>query len=91
MDALVKRSSTDSSELTLEESQRFLEQIWSATQKTFPSAAAGTDVSLESDHLVGSALVEEDELIHLSAFSRQNREQKYSPRMASYRSRRRYH
>ena len=91
MDALVKRSSTDSSELTLEESQRFLEQIWSATQKTFPSAAAGTDVRLESDHLVGSALVEEDELIHLSAFSRQNRQQEYSPRMASYRSPRRYH
>ena len=76
-------------ELTIEESQRFLEQIWSASQETFRSAAAGTDVRLESDHLVGSGLVEGEELIHLSAFARQTTRQQYSPRMASYRHRRR--
>ena len=76
-------------ELTIEETQRFLEQIWSASQETFRSAAAGTDVRLESEHLVGSGLVEGEELIHLSAFARQTRGQQYSPRMASYRHRRR--
>ena len=76
-------------ELTLEDSQRFLEQIWSASQETFRSAAAGTDVRLESEHLVGSGLVEGEELIHLSAFARQTTGQQYSPRMASYRHRRR--
>ena len=53
MDALVEKLSGVSPELTLEESQRFLEQIWSASQETFRSAAAGTDVRLESEHLVG--------------------------------------
>ena len=89
MDALVENLSGVSPELTLEESQRFLEQIWSASQETFRSAAAGTDVRLESEHLVGSGLVEGEELIHLSAFARQNTGQQYSPRMASYRHRRR--
>ena len=89
MDALVEKLSGESPELTLEESQRFLEQIWSASQETFRSAAAGTDVRLESDHLVGSGLVEGEELIHLSAFARQTTRQQYSPRMASYRHRRR--
>ena len=89
MDALVENLSGGNPELTLEESQRFLEQIWSASQETFRSAAAGTDVRLESEHLVGSGLVEGEELIHLSAFARQTRGQQYSPRMASYRHRRR--
>ena len=89
MDALVENLSGENPELTLEESQRFLEQIWSASQETFRSAAAGDDVRLESDHLVGSGLVEGEELIHLSAFARQTRGQQYSPRMASYRHRRR--
>ena len=89
MDALVENLSGESPELTLEESQRFLEQIWSASQETFRSAAAGTDVRLESEHLVGSGLVEGEELIHLSAFARQTTRQQYSPRMASYRHRRR--
>ena len=89
MDALVENLSGENPELTLEESQRFLEQIWSASQETFRSAAAGTDVRLESEHLVGSGLVEGEELIHLSAFARQTTGQQYSPRMASYRHRRR--
>ena len=89
MDALVENLSGENPELTLEDAQRFLEQIWSASQETFRSAAAGTDVRLESEHLVGSGLVEGEELIHLSAFARQNTGQKYSPRMASYRHRRR--
>ena len=89
MDALVENLSGENPELTLEESQRFLEQIWSASQETFRSAAAGDDVRLESEHLVGSGLVEGEELIHLSAFARQTRGQQYSPRMASYRHRRR--
>ena len=89
MDALVENLSGEHPELTLEESQRFLEQIWSASQETFRSAAAGTDVRLESEHLVGSGLVEGEELIHLSAFVRQTTGQQYSPRMASYRHRRR--
>ena len=89
MDALVENLSGEKTELTLEESQRFLEQIWSASQETFRSAAAGTDVRLESEHLVGSGLVEGEELIHLSAFARQTTGQQYSPRMASYRHRRR--
>mgnify|MGYP007063419517 FL=1 len=89
MDALVENLSGGNPELTLEESQRFLEQIWSASQETFRSAAAGTDVRLESEHLVGSGLVEGEELIHLSAFARQTTGQQYSPRMASYRHRRR--
>ena len=89
MDALVENLSGENPELTLEDSQRFLEQIWSASQETFRSAAAGTDVRLESEHLVGSGLVEGEELIHLSAFARQTRIQQYSPRMASYRHRRR--
>ena len=76
-------------ELTIEETQRFLEQIWSASQETFRSAAAGDDVRLESEHLVGSGLVEGEELIHLSAFARHTTRQQYSPRMASYRHRRR--
>ena len=89
MDALVENLSGENPELTLEESQRFLEQIWSASQETFRSAAAGTDVRLESEHLVGSGLVKGEELIHLSAFARQTTRQQYSPRMASYRHRRR--
>ena len=89
MDALVENLSGENPELTLEDSQRFLEQIWSASQETFRSAAAGTDVRLESEHLVGSGLVEGEELIHLSAFARQTTGQQYSPRMASYRHRRR--
>ena len=89
MDALVENLSGENLELTLEESQRFLEQIWSASQETFRSAAAGTDVRLESGHLVGSGLVEGEELIHLSVFARQTTRQRYSPRMASYRHRRR--
>ena len=89
MDALVENLSGENPELTLEDSQRFLEQIWSAAQETFRSAAAGTDVRLESEHLVGSGLVEGEELIHLSAFARQTTGQQYSPRMASYRHRRR--
>ena len=89
MDALVENLSGENPELTLEDSQRFLEQIWSASQETFRFAVAGTDVRLESDHLVGSGLVEGEELIHLSAFARQTRGQQYSPRMASYRHRRR--
>ena len=89
MDALVENLSGENPELTLEESQRFLEQIWSASQETFRSAAAGTDVRLESEHLVGSGLVKGEELIHLSAFARQTTGQQYSPRMASYRHRRR--
>ena len=89
MDALVENLSGENPELTLEESQRFLEQIWSASQETFRSAAAGTDVRLESEHLVGSGLVKGEELIHLSAFVRQTTRQQHSPRMASYRHRRR--
>ena len=89
MDALVENLSGENPELTLEESQRFLEQIWSASQETFRSAAAGTDVRLESEHLVGSGLVEGEELIHLSAFARQTTGPMYSPKMASYRHRRR--
>ena len=89
MDALVENLSGGNPELTIEETQRFLEQIWSASQETFRSAAAGTDVRLESEHLVGSGLVEGEELIHLSAFARQTTGQQYSPRMASYRHRRR--
>ena len=89
MDALVENLSGENPELTLEESQRFLEQIWSSSQETFRSAAAGDDVRLESEHLVGSGLVKGEELIHLSAFARQTTRQQYSPRMASYRHRRR--
>ena len=89
MDALVENLSGENPELTLEESQRFLEQIWSASQETFRSAAAGTDVRLDSEHIVGSGLVKGEELIHLSAFARQTTRQQYSPRMASYRHRRR--
>jgi len=76
-------------ELTIEETQRFLEQIWSASQETFRSAASGTDVRLESEHLVGSGLVEGEELIHFSAFARQTTGPMYSPGMASYRHRHR--
>tara|TARA_B100000678_G_scaffold59950_1_gene48427 strand:- start:114 stop:620 length:507 start_codon:yes stop_codon:yes gene_type:complete len=76
-------------ELTIEETQRFLEKIWSASYETYPSAAAGKDVRLESEDIVGSGLVEKEELIHLSAFARHTTGQQYSPRMASYRHRRR--
>ena len=83
MDALVEKLSGECPELTLEESQSFLEQIWSATQETFRSAAAGTDVRLESEHLVGSGLVEGEELIHLSAFALQSNDgQSDSPRIS---------
>ena len=58
-------------ELTIEEAQRFLEKICNASYETYPSAAAGKDLRLESKDIVGSALVEKKELIHLSAFARQ--------------------
>jgi len=87
MDYLAENYSVENLNLSLEESQRFLEQIWSASQETYPSAAAGIDVRLESDHLFGSGLVEGEELVHLSAFARDTARQRYSPRMASYRHR----
>ena len=74
-------------DLSLAESQRFLEQVWSAKAESFPSVSAGTDVRLESGELIGMALVEEEEVIHLSAFSRQSRNSEKTHRMASYRSR----
>ena len=76
-------------ELTIEETQRFLEKICNASYETYPSAAAGKDLRLASEDIVGSALVEKKELIHLSAFARHTTGQQYSPRMASYRHRRR--
>jgi len=74
-------------ELSLAESQRFLEQVWSAKAESFPSVSKGTDVRLESEELIGMALVEDEEVIHLSAFSRQSSSLEKSPRMANYRSR----
>ena len=72
-------------ELTIEETQRFLEKIWSATYETYPSAAAGKDVRLESEDIVGSGLVEKEELIHLSAFARQRENKRLSHRIAGFR------
>jgi len=89
MDCLSENYSGESLNLSLGEAQRFLEQICSATQETYPSKAAGKDVRLESEHIVGSGLVEGKELIHLSVFSRQSESQRFSPRMANYRHRRR--
>ena len=74
-------------ELTIEETQRFLEKIWSASYETYPSAAAGKDVRLESEDIVGSGLVEKEELIHLSAFTRQRENIRLSHRIAGYRHR----
>ena len=76
------------SDLSLDGAQRFLEQIWSARAESFPSAASGTDVRLESDEIIGSALVEKEEVIHLSAFARRSERAEKFPRMASYRRRR---
>ena len=89
MDCLVENFSGENLNLSLGEAQRFLEQICSASQETYPSKAAGNDVRLESEHLVGSGLIEGKELIHLSVFSRQSESQRFSPRMANYRHRRR--
>ena len=58
-------------ELTIEETRRFLEKICNASYESYPSAAAGKDLRLASEDIVGSALVEKKELIHLSAFARQ--------------------
>ena len=55
--------------------------------ENFPSVSKGTDVRLESEELIGMALVEDEEAIHLSAFSRQSSSLDKSPRMANYRSR----
>ena len=74
-------------ELTIEETQRFLEKIWSASYETYPSAAAGKDVRLESEDIVGSGLVEKEELIHLSAFARQRENKRLSHRIAGFRNR----
>ena len=74
-------------ELTIEETQRFLEKIWSASYETYPSAAAGKDVRLESEDIVGSGLVEKEELIHLSAFARQRENKRLSHQIAGFRHR----
>ena len=74
-------------ELTLATAQRFLESVWSAKAESFPSAAAGTDIRLESEDLIGAALVEKEEVIHLSAFARQSVGTHKTHRMASYRNR----
>ncbi len=87
MDALDEAFPGMMQELPIEESQRFMEHLWSATQDTYPSVAAGNDIRLESDFLIGSALVEKEELIHLSAFSRQIGKKHYPNRIAGYRHR----
>ena len=69
MDALVQNNSGSNLELPLENAHKFLNQILTSNTESFPSTSAGTDICLESEHLVGSALVVEEELGSLFCLS----------------------
>lgn len=56
--------------LTAEDAGRFVKGLLACCVSTFPSVGLGTDCRLESEAANGLALVVDDRLLHLSAFSR---------------------
>lgn len=50
----------------------FLEQIRGAHIDTHPSVALGTDCRLDSEKVTGFAFLLDDQLLHLSVFSKRN-------------------
>ena len=67
MDALVQNN-PEGIKLSIEDAQQFLKQVLTTNTESFPSTSAGTDIRLESKHLVGAALIAKKELVHFSVF-----------------------
>ena len=70
---------------------KFLETKGAATVENHPSVGLGSDCRLESRNLNGFALAHEDQLLHLSVFTRGNdqREEPYRSRIQRFSDRRR--
>ena len=71
---------------------QFIEAAKTASVENHPSVGLGTDFRLESRNLNGFALAHEDQILHLSVFSRRNgdREEPYRSRLQRFSNRRRY-
>ena len=72
----------------IEEARHFLEGMQDCKEGKYPSTGQGFDYRFEGEDKVGSALVVENEIIHM-AFFRTTREQK-TGRMSGYKRRRGY-
>ena len=49
--------------------QEFLQRLTGSERSTYPSNGEGVDLRFEGDKVSGSALVCQDEIIHLSAYN----------------------
>jgi hypothetical protein len=54
--------------------RQFCEDVQKATVQTRPSVDLGTDIRLENERVIGSALGYEDQILHLSVFAKENRQ-----------------
>ncbi len=55
---------------SVDEARQFVEQASSARLEPYDSAGLGSDVRIEGDDVIGSALVYNDKVLHLSLFNR---------------------
>jgi hypothetical protein len=73
MDALLEKQ-TDHEPPSAERARAFLEEAKSCNETKFKSVGYGWDHRLEKKHMVGSALVNEEQVIHLAFFEVEERE-----------------
>ncbi|WP_028325150.1 ARPP-1 family domain-containing protein [Desulfatirhabdium butyrativorans] len=57
----------------------FLDYMKTATEEFFPAVGAGTDVRYRGHHLIGSALVVENWMLHLSLYHQSTRNSAFHP------------
>jgi len=89
MDALIKeQDKIILSQNPIEEARRFLEEIKNCRQEKYPSPGMGDDYRFEGQDKVGSALVVEQQVIHLAFFKASKEEQ--IGRMSRYKRRKGY-
>lgn len=89
MDALIKNQKKITiSRNPKEEARRFLEGIKDCREDKYPSTGQGFDYRFEGEDKVGSALVVDNEIIHMAFFRTTKEEQ--TGRMSGYKRRRGY-
>ena len=67
MEALLENEEL-SSKVTTDQEQKFLEKVKKSTEKQFESVGLGKDYRYEIDDIFGSALIVNDQVIHLAFF-----------------------
>jgi len=64
---------------TAQDVEIFLRYFYEAKEETFPAVGAGTDLRYKEHHLIGSALVVENWVVHLALYHQSNHHSSFHP------------